>query len=178
MQAKEDAEDAVQGKSGCCGGGIYTEVYDPSKAPPEHPGIIAARNAKSQSGTQNVDVLATDLDGYEEKDDYSFSGSKTDDHQPHDGSNPSQMRKMDSLVYTDSDSENTGHDNGQSVVIRKLTRKKPKGGQLLPGMDKDDEAELSAAHQRSIGGHNVPRTLPNRKRDDSEEDIFGDMDEF
>lgn len=89
---------------------------------------------------------------------------------------PTQVKKMDSLVYTDSDSENTGHDNHQTSV-RKVTRK-VSGGQPLPGMDKGG-AELAAAHERSIGGHHIPRTLPHKKRgDDSEDDVFGEMDDM
>ena len=85
------------------------------------------------------------------------------------------MKKMDSLVYTDSDSENNENDN--TVSVRKVPRK-PSGGQSLPGMD-DNGAEISEElHKRSIGGHTVPRTLPSKINAGSEDDVFEEMDDF
>lgn len=176
-QAKEDAEDAVQGKGGCCGAGIYTEVYDPSKSPPEHPNLLAARH--NDEGNQ----LTTNpsLDDFEEKDDDSFDrnsdpGKTTPLHPAGQGQQNRVVRKMDSLVYTDSDSDQTGQDNNASVV-RKVARKLP-GGKPLPGMSGDEDAEANVGpHERSIGGHHIPRTLPARKREDSEDDdaVFEEM---
>lgn len=169
----------MQGMGGCCGGGIYTEVYDPSKQPPEHPNLTAARDARNSSLNEPLDI--------EEKDDDSFDNHSVDAKKAkgeeatvalHPSARGQAVKKMDSLIYTDSDSDNDNTRTDENAPAVRQGNKKPAGGKALPGMDKNHGAELTEAYGRSIGGRSVPRTLPSHNRRESEDDVFEDMDDM